>query len=296
MADISASSEIVTDDESTPSLRMLLDTSEQEAAQILLEYGQFSDLTITCQGTTFKVHKFVLVTKGGDFFKHAICSGFRESQSSVIDLPEDEPEIITRLLSHLYTGSYAEHLLKEASGGDDDARVDADAILLHVKMFAVAVKYGIKSPRDAARKAFVANFTARETDMSNVLPLVIKAVYSTTAPDERELRDLCTYDLLFEQALCTPNRNDSSANAMLEVLSAVPELAVDACVFWLDSFNDDTHTFYCAECEKSVDWIARPCACKKWKVICGEDECDQARKAASICPECGAKGSLERAD
>ncbi|KAI1081073.1 hypothetical protein F5B20DRAFT_579452 [Whalleya microplaca] len=49
---------------------------------------EYSDLTITCGGREFKVHQAI------------------ESQSGIVDLPEDEPAIVEKFLSFLYKGNY----------------------------------------------------------------------------------------------------------------------------------------------------------------------------------------------
>ncbi|KAF9872000.1 hypothetical protein CkaCkLH20_10632 [Colletotrichum karsti] len=73
----------------------------------LLLSDKFSDMTITCGGRTFKAHR-AIVCPQSSFFDKAFSSGFKEASSSTINLPEDDPDVLQRLLQFLYTGNYDE--------------------------------------------------------------------------------------------------------------------------------------------------------------------------------------------
>jgi hypothetical protein len=70
-----------------------------------LRLGQFSDVTVVCSGHVFHLHKFNLITLS-EFFRAALCHTFKEAESSVIELPEDDPAMIARVIIHLYLGMY----------------------------------------------------------------------------------------------------------------------------------------------------------------------------------------------
>ncbi|KAH7366603.1 hypothetical protein BKA66DRAFT_573270 [Pyrenochaeta sp. MPI-SDFR-AT-0127] len=77
-------------------------------ATILRAYknGEFTDLTITCRSMTFKVHQ-VVVCSACDFFRKSLeFAGGKEAVEKCIDLPEDDPEMIRRLIAYLYLGDY----------------------------------------------------------------------------------------------------------------------------------------------------------------------------------------------
>ncbi|KAF2134723.1 hypothetical protein P153DRAFT_380535 [Dothidotthia symphoricarpi CBS 119687] len=66
--------------------------------------GDYSDLTITCGSMVFTVHKLVVCTKCAFFEKSAKFG--KEAEENRIDLPEDDPEMIRRLIAYLYLGDY----------------------------------------------------------------------------------------------------------------------------------------------------------------------------------------------
>ncbi|CAN9451290.1 unnamed protein product [Alternaria alternata] len=84
-------------------------------ARFVLKSGAYSDLTITCGNDTHKVHK-VIVCERAEFFARTLKFGGTESESSIIDLPEDEPKVVKLLIQYLYGGEY-EPLLP-----DDESR------------------------------------------------------------------------------------------------------------------------------------------------------------------------------
>ncbi|KPI40461.1 uncharacterized protein AB675_7480 [Cyphellophora attinorum] len=194
-------------------LRELIGGSEQDRALKILQHGHYSDLTITCQDHVFKVHKYVLVTKGGTFFETAICAGWNtESQESKIDLPEDDPAIVARVLHYIYTGdceSYdnavGHQLLFHPLGQQADGETttssepsreasegpDFKEALLHVYMFAAGVKFGNAGLKELARKAFSDAFHDISCEcLDNIahIETVFAAVYSTTPTYERDLQ------------------------------------------------------------------------------------------------------------
>ncbi|KAJ8106542.1 hypothetical protein OPT61_g9463 [Boeremia exigua] len=91
------------------SLQISMATASQRQAlalfESLLASGAYSDLTITCGGRVYKVHRVVVCSRAG-FFARAIKFGGQEAQAGTIDLPEDDPETVELLLHFLYGGEY----------------------------------------------------------------------------------------------------------------------------------------------------------------------------------------------
>ncbi|KAF2846717.1 hypothetical protein T440DRAFT_501587 [Plenodomus tracheiphilus IPT5] len=66
--------------------------------------GDFTDLLISCGNLRFDVHQ-VLVCSTCDFFKKSVSFG-KEREGRRIDLPEDDPDMICRLIDYCYLGNY----------------------------------------------------------------------------------------------------------------------------------------------------------------------------------------------
>ncbi|KAJ9606900.1 hypothetical protein H2200_008910 [Cladophialophora chaetospira] len=70
-----------------------------------LKTGKYSDFTIICKDVEFKVHKVVLC--GSSSMLDTACKGgFKEATSGKIEFPEDDPEVMARVVLFMYTGDY----------------------------------------------------------------------------------------------------------------------------------------------------------------------------------------------
>ncbi|KAI1619052.1 hypothetical protein EDD37DRAFT_647835 [Exophiala viscosa] len=71
----------------------------------LLAFGRYSDFIIHCQGYEFKVHRAIVCAASPMLDK--ACGGlYVEASEGRIDLSEDDPEILARVLLYLYTNDY----------------------------------------------------------------------------------------------------------------------------------------------------------------------------------------------
>ncbi|PYI03306.1 hypothetical protein BO78DRAFT_375396 [Aspergillus sclerotiicarbonarius CBS 121057] len=80
----------------------------QDAMGELLRSGDYSDLTITCGGYVYKVHRAIICPQWhhlGVF----ISDSFKGPGDWVLDLPNDNPPTIYRILDYLYTQDYDDH-------------------------------------------------------------------------------------------------------------------------------------------------------------------------------------------
>ncbi|KAL6699148.1 hypothetical protein J3F84DRAFT_365053 [Trichoderma pleuroticola] len=71
----------------------------------MLRSGQFSDLTLVCQGKEFKIHKVVACPQS-PVLSAAISGEFKESQTGVVQIELFDSETVRRMVDFLYTGNY----------------------------------------------------------------------------------------------------------------------------------------------------------------------------------------------
>lgn len=67
------------------------------ALATLLEAGKYSDLTIVCGERRWAVHRAVICSRSG-FFDGACSNRFREAETGIIDLSEDEEDAVEHMI------------------------------------------------------------------------------------------------------------------------------------------------------------------------------------------------------
>ncbi|KAF2868100.1 hypothetical protein BDV95DRAFT_157794 [Massariosphaeria phaeospora] len=80
----------------------------------LFESGKYSDLTIVCGAKSYSVHR-ALICSRSEFFEGACRNPFRESETGVIDLTEDDPEAVEHMVSYLYHLDYLRNSISRRS-------------------------------------------------------------------------------------------------------------------------------------------------------------------------------------
>ncbi|KAL4986224.1 hypothetical protein BDW68DRAFT_178935 [Aspergillus falconensis] len=146
----------------------------------LLVNGRYSDMRITCQRVTFDVHRAIVCSQS-HFFQAAMDGNFKESTTHTIDLPEDDPQTIGRMLCFLYTATYTENngrwddpdspskgpepampktrAKKSVSENAEDPKTGTDKnrspAYYHLQVYLAADKYEIIPLKDLAARRFV---------------------------------------------------------------------------------------------------------------------------------------------
>ncbi|KAF2431542.1 hypothetical protein EJ08DRAFT_669916 [Tothia fuscella] len=75
------------------------------ALRTLLEIGKYSDLTIVCGQKEYQVHRAIICSRSG-FFDGACSNPFREAETGIIDLSEDDPEAVDLMINYFYHLDY----------------------------------------------------------------------------------------------------------------------------------------------------------------------------------------------
>ncbi|KAF2183554.1 hypothetical protein K469DRAFT_582595 [Zopfia rhizophila CBS 207.26] len=84
------------------------------ALATLLELGKYSDLTIVCGMKRYSVHRAIICSRS-EFFDGACRNPFKESESGVIDLTEDDPEAVEYMVNYFYHLDYLSKPLSRRS-------------------------------------------------------------------------------------------------------------------------------------------------------------------------------------
>ncbi|KAL8409347.1 hypothetical protein RB594_007690 [Gaeumannomyces avenae] len=170
----------------SPSLEM--DPTDHLMKALGRLYGgrDWSDLTISCGGKNYLVHKSIVCPRS-DFFAKACRGPFKEAQEGKINLPEDDPVTVHSMVFYLYHLKYdVSQSWKETSG--EEVPKDGSELVEHAKVYALAEKYGIPCLKELARKNF--KTAADEHWDSDKFFDAAHEAYTNTLETDRGLRDV----------------------------------------------------------------------------------------------------------
>ncbi|RSL61090.1 hypothetical protein CEP53_005221 [Fusarium sp. AF-6] len=165
-----------------------------------------SDLSVICDGQTFKVHRLILCAHSKYFFKQ-LNGPWKESSEQVINIQDFEISVVKAMLHFMYNFDYTNVN-------------DISPMVFEAQVYQIADKYDIKSLKEHARKKFSAAInTGWRTDD---FPLAITVAYTTSPLEDRGLRDLIVEtssqnidDLLGKGYFCEVLRNTNDFAADL---------------------------------------------------------------------------------
>lgn len=203
----------------------------------------------TQQAVEFYVHKESLLKI--PFFAAALKSGFLESKTQTIKLPEDNPEIVAKLIEFLETGNYnidleiASPTIVDPSQPALSAPAVAGAFirehhrrLFHASVFLLAEKYDCKRLQERAME----NWTPQPKDKWELLEFWISLYQSSPPQSGLRITNMMDHELFIhgpgvqstqewiwslwlDDGAATGARNNEGR--LLDMVKNVPELARD---------------------------------------------------------------------
>lgn len=239
----------------------------------------------------------------------AILGDWKESKEAFMELKEEDPAIIARVLLYVYSRNYPNTLAvapqSQLAGIEDSysalssnkTRLEQSANL-HVEMFAVATRLGIEGLCDLARGRFVTIMGEWVHDgpiavvfcffsLSGILD-IIKKVYTTTPENTRQLRDVIAFYASSDQHICSCS-NDRYRG--VTAFKEVPELLLD--IFTgVFQHHEDELAWSCRRCDSVRDVWLPSCACGKRGRVCEKVECQKFYEDRLFCWACGGKGCM----
>ncbi|KAH7403063.1 BTB/POZ protein [Cadophora sp. MPI-SDFR-AT-0126] len=180
----------------------------------------YSDLTITCRDRSWKVHR-VVVCPQSRVLNAACMTGFKEAQTGIVDLDDDDPAAVETMLRFFYTGKYI-----EPANESGEIRFE---IRIAILIYILADKYDVSALMDLAEKSFkrLLSVSLTEEDylsaVSDVytLPLPTNALKAITVEHARRKF----------RGMLQGSKSDLVQNALLQI----PEFAVDVILVFVNT-------------------------------------------------------------
>ncbi|KAB8228866.1 BTB/POZ domain-containing protein [Aspergillus alliaceus] len=221
-----ASPESVAEDNDTGHLQDLISS--------LFLSPRYSDLTIICGDIIFTAHRNIVCLQS-EFFQRACDGNFKENQGK-IELIDQNPILVEKMLQFLYTGDYTfeepEPPSITALGTSlrtSGRHMDSHTAIFHAQMYAQGDYFLIDRLQVKAKQYFVASFIRNQNSSSFTSTIV--EVYTSTAGVNRGLRDVVV-ELVKDNL--TTLRGSAFPILNNNLLTRVPDFAHDLCVSLLD--------------------------------------------------------------
>lgn len=238
----------------------------------------FPDITIVCGDHEFPTHKIMLLSRKSHFFESALTGNFAEAHSSRIEIKDQDPVVVARMLCWFYVG---EIVCRLDIGGpfnfpDDPYTVAFNAqssgvelwsCKLAVAMYAIASQFGMPGLQEAASEMFARDFgdglhknSKIWDDNPDDVEDLIRSVYAATSEVEKDLRDLVVRSLLLAR------RRDPTFHCKTDKLvRSIPDLAMDvaSCFLTREALKPSYAMQYYEHRKGHHPRLVRPCGCKE---------------------------------
>ncbi|RGP78990.1 protein roadkill [Fusarium longipes] len=134
-----------------------------------------SDLTITCDGEEFKVHRLIL-SGHSTYFAKCLRGEWKESSEGRVNIEDFDASVVEAMLRFMYSFDY-----------DDDSDGSLNMVF-NAQVYQIADKYDVQALKAQSKNKFeMAVTTGWNTED---FPLAVIVTYDTTPPEDRGLRDV----------------------------------------------------------------------------------------------------------
>ncbi|KAE8374930.1 hypothetical protein BDV26DRAFT_295532 [Aspergillus bertholletiae] len=190
----------------------------QPILQSLLESGKYSDLTISCEGQNFEVHRAIVCSQS-PFFKAAVRGGFKETSSSQVELPDDKLATIQRVISFLYNQDYDEISIFDTQDAKDaitEVVQPCSTVQNNFEVFLAADKFDIPSLKTLAKTRLIDWIEKNPEKLSQI----VRDIWVNIPPFETELKNAIINAISYNAD--TFLKHDEG----IKILSDLPELTI----------------------------------------------------------------------
>lgn len=141
----------------------------------------------------------------------------QEAESQRIELPEEEPSMVYRMLQHLYMQTYTVNLCLDGFYSVNDSWAKA-RLHVHAQMYSLGDKYDVPSLKKEAARRFVEDVEIPRHSKCEIPTLlsVVSVVYVTTPESDRTLRDVVVRQIF--------QRYDTASKHFVEELDTALEV------------------------------------------------------------------------
>ncbi|CAD6452425.1 b6a0de1f-0760-4072-9c36-5fc5038b03e6 [Sclerotinia trifoliorum] len=115
----------------------------------MMEANEYSDFVIKCHPKTFHVHRIVVCTQSKPI--QAAANGkFLESVTGVLDLVDDNPNTVARMINFFYLRDY------DDSETTEEAKESYGRLLINTMVYIIGDKYDIQGLKTLAKRKYEA--------------------------------------------------------------------------------------------------------------------------------------------
>ncbi|KAK5695578.1 hypothetical protein LTR17_024564 [Elasticomyces elasticus] len=189
----------------------------------LHDYGEYSDLTVTCGSFSY-----FNANKQQEGEENLINLAAQSPDPAADNIGLDDPQAVRLMINYIYYGDYAVESILAGNTAESDSftpvHADDRTLSTHAKVYAAAVKYGLKS-LEALSKGYYLHLILRTECSVLDMAEAITTIYPWAPSHFVELREATSIHLLHRRALL---EDDRIINAMDKAEGAWKQIILDA--------------------------------------------------------------------